>query len=506
LAVSTTPATAFSAPTVTGRTPPSALVIFGASGDLTARKLLPALGRLAADGALAPEVTLVGVARTALTDDEFRSRCRQAIQASGPAVDRLIAGARYVAGGYDDPATYSALEQLVAELDEQRGIGGNRVYYLATPPHLFGSIAVRLGAAGLDKSRTGGFVRLVIEKPFGWDEHSARELYAEISSVFAEEQVFRIDHYLAKETVQNLLAVRFANAIFEPIWNRTWVDNVQITVAESIGVEGRGGFYETAGAMRDIVQNHVLQVLSLFLMEPPTSFHPEAIRDEKLKLLRAIRPFAGGQDVARRAVRGQYARGGTREHLMPGYREEPGVDPVSSVETFAALRLDIDNWRWAGVPVYVRTGKRLPQRITEVAVEFQRPPQLPLFPGSDPEPDALLLRVAPSEGLSIRFGAKVPGRSFDIRQASMDFAYAEGFPQGSAGAYERVIFDALLGDPTLFIRADEVGRSWRIVDPLIEYWAASSDPIPLYQAGTWGPHEANDLIAADGRHWRHSGS
>ena len=490
---------------MTGRTPPCALVIFGASGDLTARKLLPALGRLAADGALAPEVTLVGVARTALTDDEFRSRCRQAMQASGPGVSRLIAGARYVAGRYDDPATYTALEQLVMELDEHRGIGGNRVYYLATPPQLFGSIAVRLGAAGLGNARNRGFVRLVIEKPFGWDEQSARELYAEISSVFAEEQVFRIDHYLAKETVQNLLAVRFANAIFEPIWNRTWVDNVQITVAESIGVEGRGGFYETAGAMRDIVQNHVLQVLSLFLMEPPTSFHPEAIRDEKLKLLRAIRPFGDEQDIARRAVRGQYARGGTREYLMPGYREEPGVDPVSSVETFVALRLEIDNWRWADVPVYVRTGKRLPQRITEAAVEFQRPPQLPLFPGSDPEPDALLLRVAPSEGLSIRFGAKVPGRSFDVRKASMDFAYAEGFPHGSADAYERVIFDALLGDPTLFTRADEVGRSWRIVDPVIECWAASSYPIPLYQAGTWGPHEANDLIAADGRRWRHSG-
>ena len=481
-------------------------MIFGASGDLTARKLLPALGRLAADGALAPEVSLIGVARTALTDEEFRSHCRRAAQASGPGVDRLIAGARYVAGSYDDPATYTALAEVVVEGDEHRGLGGNRVYYLATPPHLFGSIAVHLGGAGLDKSPTGGFVRLVIEKPFGWNEQSARELYATISSVFVEEQIFRIDHYLAKETVQNLLAVRFANAIFEPIWNRTWVDNVQITVAESIGVEDRGGFYETAGAMRDIVQNHVLQVLSLFLMEPPTSFHPEAIRDEKLKLLRAIRPFAGGQDIARRTVRGQYARGGTREDPMPGYREEPGVDPVSSVETFVALRLDIDNWRWAGVPVYVRTGKRLPQRITEVAIEFQRPPQLPLFPGSDPEPDALLLRVAPSEGLSIRFGAKVPGRSFDVRKASMDFAYTEGFPHRSAEAYERVIFDALLGDPTLFIRADEVGRSWRIVDPIIEYWAASTEPIPLYQAGTWGPREANNLIAADGRRSRHSGS
>jgi glucose-6-phosphate 1-dehydrogenase len=481
------------------------LVIFGASGDLTARKLLPALGRLAADAALAPQVTLIGVARTTLTDDEFRARCREAMQACAPGVDQLIAGARYVAGDYDDPATYEALQHLVTELDQQCGTDGNRVYYLATPPRLFGSIAAQLGAAGLDKSPTGGFVRLVIEKPFGWDEQSARELYADISSVFAEEQVFRIDHYLAKETVQNLLAVRFANTIFEPIWNRTWVDNIQITVAESMGVEDRGGFYETAGAMRDIVQNHVLQVLSLFLMEPPTSFHPEAIRDEKLKLLRAIRPFTDEPDIAARAVRGQYARGGTREQPMPGYREEPGVDPVSAVETFVALRLDIDNWRWAGVPVYVRTGKRLPQRITEVAIEFNCPPKLPLFPGSDAEPDALLLRVAPSEGLSIRFGAKVPGRSFDVRKASMDFVYGDGSARGSADAYERVIFDALLGDPTLFIRADEVGRSWRIVDPIIEYWTTSSDPIPLYQAGTWGPREASTLIAGDGRRWRHSG-
>jgi glucose-6-phosphate 1-dehydrogenase len=480
------------------------LVIFGASGDLTARKLLPALGALAADGALSPAVTLIGVARTELADDEFRARCRLAMHATGPDVDQLIDGARYVAGQYDDPATYAALERLITELDERHGTAGNRVFYLATPPSLFGSIAVRLGAAGLDKSRAGGFVRLVIEKPFGWNEDSARDLYAEISSVFAEEQVFRIDHYLAKETVQNLLAVRFANAIFEPIWNRTWVDNVQITVAESIGVEERGGFYETAGAMRDIVQNHVLQVLSLFLMEPPTSFHPEAIRDEKLKLLRAIRPFSDEQDIATRAVRGQYARGGTRDDPMPGYREESGVDPVSAVETFVALRLEIDNWRWAGVPVFVRTGKRLPQRITEVAVEFQRPPQLPLFPGSDPEPDALILRVSPNEGLSIRFGAKVPGRSFVVRKASMDFAYSDGFPNGTTDAYERVIFDALNGDPTLFIRADEVGRSWRIVDPIIQYWSASADPIPLYQAGSWGPREAADLVAAEGRHWRHS--
>jgi glucose-6-phosphate 1-dehydrogenase len=300
--------------------------------------------------------------------------------------------------------------------------------------------------------------------------------------------------------------LRFANTIFEPIWNRTWVDHVQITVAETIGVGERGGFYETAGAMRDIVQNHVLQVLSLFLMEPPTSFHPEAIRDEKVKLLRAIHAWESPDEIAANAVRGQYTRGGTRDELMPGYREEEGVDPLSETETFVALRLRIDNWRWAGVPIYVRTGKRLPKRITEVAMHFQRPPHLPLFPRNDAaaEPDALIVQLQPEEGLSLRFGAKVPGLAYDIRKASMDFAYNAGFEdEHYPEAYERVILDALRGDPTLFIRADEVGRSWRIVDPILRYWSESESPIPLYQAATWGPREALDLLEQDGRHWRH---
>jgi len=488
------------------RSPPCALVIFGASGDLTARKLLPALERLAAYGGLPPELVLIGVARTPMTDEEFEAYCRKTVPGTdNPRCADLTAGARYVHGGYDDPATYARLTEVLAECDRDHGTAGNRVYYFSTPPRLFGPIALSLGKAELSTPDPGSFIRAVIEKPFGWDEISARDLYADLSTAFEEEQIFRIDHYLAKETVQNLLALRFANSIFEPIWNRTWVDNVQITVAETLGVGDRGGFYETTGAMRDIVQNHVLQVLSLFLMEPPTSFHPEAIRDEKVKLLRAIHPLDDPDDIARNAVRGQYSRGGTREDLMPGYRDEPGVDPLSSTETFVALRLDIANWRWMGVPVYVRTGKRLPARVTEVAIEFHQPPQLPLFPGTtgDLEPDALIVRVQPDEGLSLRFGAKVPGHAFRVQKASMDFSY-ESFEQQSIDAYERVILDALIGDPTLFIRADEVGRSWRIVDPVLQYWSTEERPIPLYQAATWGPPEASALITRDGRRWRHS--
>src|SRR4051794_20537535 len=487
------------------RSPPCVLVIFGASGDLTSRKLLPALARLAGYGALAPEVTLIGVARTPMTDDEFADRCRRSVSGEGhPRWKDLTGAARYVNGAYDDPATYRRLADVLDECDHRNGTAGNRVYYFATPPRLFGPIAVGLGKAGLGHSPSGGFVRAVIEKPFGWDEDSARELYVHLSTAFGEEQIFRIDHYLAKETVQNLLALRFANSIFEPIWNRAWVDNVQITVAETLGVGERGGFYETTGAMRDIVQNHVLQVLSLFLMEPPTSFHAEAIRDEKVKLLRAIQPLDHESEIAAHAVRGQYTRGGTRGDLMPGYREEAGVDPLSATETFVALRLNIQNWRWTGVPVYVRTGKRLPTRVTEVAMQFRQPPQLPLFPGVDAhlEPDALIVRVQPNEGLSLRFGAKVPGHAFRVQKASMDFSY-ESFEQQSIDAYERVILDALIGDPTLFIRADEVGRSWRIVDPVLQYWSADDRPIPLYQAATWGPPEATALITRDGRSWRH---
>jgi glucose-6-phosphate 1-dehydrogenase len=486
------------------RAPACALVIFGASGDLTERKLLPAIRQLAANHRLRPEFALVGVARTAMSDEEWADKClSDGSDGTGAAEWAAKASFRYVSGGYDDPETYRRLGEVLADCDRTLGTAGHHVFYLATPPRLFGVIAVQLGTSGLNAAAEGDWPRLVIEKPFGWDEASARSLYADISGAFRESQIFRIDHYLAKDTVQNLLALRFANSIFEPIWNRNWVDNVQITVAETIGVGSRGGFYDATGAVRDIVQNHVLQVLSLFLMEPPTSFHPEAIRDEKVKLLRAIRPLTEPADIARQAVRGQYTRGGTRDNLIRGYREEDGVDPLSSTETFVALRLHIDNWRWADVPVYIRTGKCLPRRTTEVVMEFRRPPHLPLFPAEAVTlgPDALIARVQPDEGVSLRFGAKVPGHEFRIRKASMDFSYSHGYGESRDDAYERVILDSLIGDATLFIRADEVARSWRIVDPLLAYWHDAPDPIPLYHAATWGPQEAARLIGRDGRRW-----
>jgi glucose-6-phosphate 1-dehydrogenase len=429
-------------PDTARRAPACALVIFGASGDLTERKLLPAIRQLAANQRLRPEFALVGVARTAMSDEEWADRCLSGgSDLAAPAGEWASKTSfRYVSGGYDDPDTYRRLAEVLAECDSMLSTVGHHVFYLATPPRLFGTIAVQLGRSSLNVSTAGDWPRLVIEKPFGWDEASARSLYSDISSSFRESQIFRIDHYLAKDTVQNLLALRFANSIFEPIWNRTWVDNVQLTVSETLGVGSRGGFYDTTGAVRDIVQNHVLQVLSLFLMEPPTSFHPEAIRGEKVKLLRSVRPLIEPADIARRAVRGQYTRGGTREDLIAGYREEPGVDPLSGTETFVALKLDIDNWRWAGVPVYVRTGKRLPRRATEVVMEFRRPPHLPLFPSEALTlgPDALIARVQPDEGISLRFGAKVPGHEFRIRKGSMDFFYSHGYGGPRDDAYERV--------------------------------------------------------------------
>ena len=479
------------------RAPPSAVVIFGASGDLTERKLVPALVNLVRHRRVAGSLTLIGVGRTALSAEEFRKRVAfdpQALAAAGLAGDVL-----YLCGAYDDLDTYQRLAEL---LDSAPGLRGNRLFYLATPPPAFPVIVDNLAAAGLNRPVAGGSCRIVIEKPYGRDEPSARALDDRVHAAFAERDVFRIDHYLGKDTVQNVLALRFANSIFQPIWNRSWVDHGQITVAETLGVERRGNFYEHAGAARDILQNHVLQVLALALMEPPASFAAEAVRNEKVKLLQAIR-LPTTRDIARIAVRGQYSRGGARKELLPGYREEPGVDPLSRTETYAALRLDVDNWRWAGVPFYVRTGKRLPARVTEVLLQFQRPPHLPISAAQveGQEADALILRIQPDEGISLRFGAKVPGHHFRVRSARMEFSYGATFREESPEAYERLLLEALVGDPTLFIRSDEVEQCWRIVDPIIAHWANDDTAIPLYEAGSWGPSEADALLARDGRSW-----
>ena len=479
------------------RAPPSAVVIFGASGDLTERKLVPALVNLVRHRRVAGSLTLIGVGRTALSAEEFRKRVAfdpQALAAAGLAGDVL-----YLCGAYDDQDTYQRLAEL---LDSAPGLRGNRLFYLATPPPAFPVIVDNLAAAGLNRPVAGGSCRIVIEKPYGRDEPSARALDDRVHAAFAERDVFRIDHYLGKDTVQNVLALRFANSIFQPIWNRSWVDHGQITVAETLGVERRGNFYEHAGAARDILQNHVLQVLALALMEPPASFAAEAVRNEKVKLLQAIR-LPTTRDIARIAARGQYSRGGTRKELLPGYREEPGVDPLSRTETYAALRLDVDNWRWAGVPFYVRTGKRLPARVTEVLLQFQRPPHLPISAAQveGQEADALILRIQPDEGISLRFGAKVPGHHFRVRSARMEFSYGATFREESPEAYERLLLEALVGDPTLFIRSDEVEQCWRIVDPIIAHWANDDTAIPLYEAGSWGPSEADALLARNGRSW-----
>jgi glucose-6-phosphate 1-dehydrogenase len=485
---------------------PGALVIFGASGDLAHRKLLPALYNLALRNMLPSAFALIGVARTDYGGDEgYRAEVRKAIEAHSrtqpidEAVFQTFArGIFYVSGSFDDPKTYEELKRRLAQADHERGTQGNVVFYLATPPTVFPIVSTQLGESGLSRSRTS-MRSVVLEKPFGRDGKSARELDAVVRSAFRERQVFRIDHYLGKETVQNILVLRFANGIFEPVWNRNFIDHVQITVSESLGVEGRGRFYEEAGAIRDIVQNHLLQVLSFVAMEPPGSFDVESVRNERAKVLATLRSL-GTTDV----VRGQYDAGFGGGHPVAAYRDEPGVDPNSLTETYVAARLAVDNWRWAEVPFYVRTGKRLAKRVSEVAIQFKRVPHLPFSyaAAEQLEPNVLVLRIQPNEGIALRFGAKVPSTRTQIRTVNMDFDYDTAFATAPAEAYETLLVDALRGDATNFIRIDAVLDAWRVVDPVLQAWQSEGGAPHLYPAGSWGPDAADDLLARDGRRWR----
>jgi glucose-6-phosphate 1-dehydrogenase len=487
---------------------PNAMVIFGASGDLTARKLVPALYDLAAGRRLPMEFAVVGVSRLRMSHDEFREKLRGTLRKYHPTAisddvwESFSRNIFYLPGDFREAGTYWDLKSFLKRLDRERGTEGNRAFYLASSPSFVSTIVERLGEAGMNEGENGGWARLVVEKPFGWDLKSARDLNADIQRYFKERQIYRIDHYLGKETVQNIMALRFANSIFEPIWNRHYVDHVQITVAEDIGIGARGAFYEEAGAVRDIVQNHLMQVLCLTAMEPPVALEAESVREEKVKVLKAIRRFSE-EEVGKFAARGQYARGWVWGEEVPGYREEEGVPPDSTTETYAALELFVDNWRWAGVPFYVRTGKRLPKRATEIAIQFKPTPHT-LFAGAENrglESNVLVVRIQPEEGVSMRIGAKVPGAGFRVRSVSMDLLYGTAFLEEVPEAYQRLLLDLMLGDPTLFIRADETEGAWEILDPVLRAWA-ESEGVSLYPAGSWGPEQAEKLLKRDGWEWR----
>jgi glucose-6-phosphate 1-dehydrogenase len=487
---------------------PTALVIFGATGDLAHRKLLPALYNLAHEGALPERFELIGVARRDQPHEDYRAIARETIErfsrrTPDPAVlEGLLANVRYVPGTFDDDSVYAEIDRTLREFDERAGSQLNRVFYLSTAPEFFPVIAGKLGAAGLNHTDTA-MTRAVIEKPFGYDLDSARKLNAEVLEVFEESQVFRIDHYLGKETVQNLLALRFANSLFEPVWNRNFIDNVQITAAEDIGIGGRAGYYEGSGALRDLVQNHMLQLLALLTMEPPAAFEANRLRDEKLKVLEAIVPPAP-DEVGSMTVRAQYGSGVVGGDQVPGYREEEGVAPDSRTETYAALRLHVSNWRWAGVPFYLRTGKRLARKVTEIAVTLKPVPHLAFQSAGSVgvQPNQIILIVQPDEGVSVSIGAKIPGPTMRIRPVNMEFRYGTSFMSESPEAYERLILDAMRGDATLFTRNDEIEALWGIIDPVLTAWHEdTSSPIPQYEAGSQGPPEAEGLLD-EGTRWR----
>jgi glucose-6-phosphate 1-dehydrogenase len=484
------------------RTPePCVLVVFGASGDLTHRKIFPALYALAVRKLLPEKFAVVGAARSEWSDDEFRDQMEHAVREFGrddfdqEVWDRLAGATRYMSVDFANESEDDKTVQLMNELDEEHGTRGNRVYYLAIPPQAMPMVVKELG----ERRKAEGWTRLIVEKPFGHDLASARELTHLISEHFTEDEVFRIDHYLGKETVQNMLALRFANGIFEPIWNRQFVDHVQISVAETLGVEGRAAFYENAGAIRDIFQNHALQLVALTAMEPPIDFTAESVRNEKVKVLKAIRTPA-----PRLVVRGQYGSGYIEGKEMPGYREEDGVDPASMTETFLAAKLCIDNWRWADTPFYLRIGKRLARRETTIAIQFKSAPHPPFEDATteELEPNLLLVHVQPDEGVSLAIGAKVPGQGMRIRTVHMDFLYGGAFRTELPDAYERLILDCMLGEATLFTRADEVDAQWTLVDSIVAGWKGDRTRFPNYEAGTWGPAAADELIQRDGRTWR----
>jgi glucose-6-phosphate 1-dehydrogenase len=493
------------------RVPPCAIVIFGASGDLSKRKLLPSLYRLFYERRISQNFAVIGSSRTAMSDEQFRERMRESVSKfleDAPFDEDVWKSFAqclfYVAGDLSEEASYERLKSKLDEVEKSHQTGGNVLFYLSTQPSYYAEAIRKLGAHQLHKGN--GWRRVIIEKPFGHDLASARKLNEEIHQVLVESDVYRIDHYLGKETVQNILAFRFGNGIFEPLWNRRYVDNVQITAAESIGVEGRGGYYQEAGALRDMIQNHLSQVMATIAMEPPTVFDAANVRDERAKLLRAVR-VVKPDDVAKYAVAGQYGPANVGGQDILGFRQEPSVDPNAQTDTYAAVTFFIDNWRWADVPFYIRTGKRMPKRVTDIAIQFNAPP-LGLFSQEtkgglrEARPNLLVLRIQPEEGISLRFLSKSPGSGMRVRPVSMDFNYGSSFGERTPTAYETLLVDAMAGDPTLYTRQDMVDASWQIVQPILDVWGNSKFDFPNYPAGTWGPKASDEMLARQGHVWR----